>query len=132
MPRNMSFMLTTEQILDESKDVTRRLGWANLQPGTRVRACRKCMGLAKGEQVEVLRMIEIVGVRRERLDAMLIDPDYGDREAVREGFPQMTGSEFVAMFCHEMGCDPETEVSRVEFRYLPELRSAVGRQQRLF
>jgi len=27
MPRNMSFMLTTEQIKNRTKTVTRRLGW---------------------------------------------------------------------------------------------------------
>ena len=47
--RNMSYAMTTQQIIDETKDVTRRLGWADLRPGDRVQACEKCQGLKKGE-----------------------------------------------------------------------------------
>ena len=35
--RSMSFMLTTQQIRDRTKSVTRRTGWADLQPGTLLR-----------------------------------------------------------------------------------------------
>lgn len=31
--RRMSFMLTRKQVLDQTKDVTRRNGWAFLKPG---------------------------------------------------------------------------------------------------
>jgi len=33
MPRNMSFSMTTQAVLDETKTVTRRLGWDFLKPG---------------------------------------------------------------------------------------------------
>lgn len=36
MPRNMSFALTTSQIRDRSKTVTRRFGWWFLVPGDQV------------------------------------------------------------------------------------------------
>ena len=49
MPRNMSFALTTKQIEDETKDVTRRNGWWFLKPGDQIWAVEKCMGLKKGE-----------------------------------------------------------------------------------
>lgn len=47
--RNMSFALTTDQILAGTKTVTRRLGWLRLQPGDHLRPVRKCMGLRPGE-----------------------------------------------------------------------------------
>lgn len=42
--RSMSFMLTTRQIRERSKDVTRRLGWEKLKPGDRLHAMRKVHG----------------------------------------------------------------------------------------
>lgn len=33
MPKNMSFMLTTERVRNKTKTVTRRLGWQNLKRG---------------------------------------------------------------------------------------------------
>lgn len=51
----MSFALTTVQILDGSKDVTRRLGWEFLKVGDLLRPVRKCMGLRPGEKISVLR-----------------------------------------------------------------------------
>ena len=46
--RAMSFMLTTEQMRNRSKSVTRRLGWNTLKPGDRIIAAVKCQGLGKG------------------------------------------------------------------------------------
>jgi len=51
MPRNMSFMLTTAQYCARTKDVTRRLGWANLKPGDMFNGVEKAMGLKKGEKI---------------------------------------------------------------------------------
>jgi len=114
---NISFMLTTEQIRRGTKDVTRRLGWESLRPGTLLTACVKCMGLKAGEQVQRIREIRIVSVRREPLQSMVDDPPYGQHEAIREGFPELTGAQFVEMFCREMKCRPETIVTRIEFSY---------------
>ena len=114
MPRNMSFMLTTEQIRNRTKTVTRRLGWKFLKVGDVVNACVKCQGIPKGESIEKICQIRIRDVRREPLNAMIRNDD----EAAREGFPNLTAVSFVAMFCVEMGCDPVDEVTRIEFEYL--------------
>lgn len=108
--RLISFALTTDQFLDGSKDVTRRLGWKNLQPGQRLMGVRKAMGLKAGQKPEKLGAIEVVSVRREPLDAI----DQADVH--REGFPDLTPATFVALFCGHMGCKPEVEVTRIEFR----------------
>ncbi len=107
--RNMSFALTTKQLKDGSKTVTRRLGWQNLKSGDRVMACEKCMGLGLGGKIVHLGCISIVSVRREPLNAIT------QEDCAREGFPNFTPDQFVAMFCEHMGCDPETEVTRIEF-----------------
>lgn len=65
--RRMSFALTRTQLLDGSKDVTRRLGWANLKPGQRLLAVSKCMGLKPGEKADIYGEIEVVSVEREHL-----------------------------------------------------------------
>jgi len=121
--RNMSFSLTTPQIIEGTKTVTRRLGWLNAKPGQQLRPVRKCMGLRPGEKLDVLRApLTIVSVRREPLRAMLDDPDYGFLECELEGFgshPQYRWpSAFVEMFCvTHKGCTPETVVTRLEFSY---------------
>lgn len=112
--RNISFALTTAQFLDGSKDVTRRLGWENLKPGTRLMGCRKCMGLRPGEVLERLGVIEVVSVTREPLYDICRYP----ADCRREGFPDLTPVEFVDMFCRHMKCKPETLVTRIEFKHL--------------
>lgn len=119
--RAISFAFTAPQFLDGSKTVTRRLGWSMLGPGDQLKACRKCMGLKKGEQRETLGTIEIISVRREPLRAMTDDLDYGFSETEKEGFPAGTPenfpSAFVDFFCRShKGCLPETTVTRIEFR----------------
>ena len=116
--RNMSFALTTAQIQNELKTVTRRLGWLNLKPGDMVRPVRKCMGLKQGEKIDPLRdPIRVVSVRREQLQHMALG-DYGAMECRREGFQHMTPHEFIEMFCaSHKGCKPETVVTRIEFEY---------------
>lgn len=115
MPRNMSFYLTTDQVRNRTKTVTRRSGWQTLKPGTVVNACVKCMGLKAGETVERICQIRIVNVRREPLKAIIAE---GQAGADREGFPSMTPEEFVAMFCHHMGGDANQDITRIEFEYV--------------
>jgi hypothetical protein len=120
----MSFALTTGQILDGSKTVTRRLGWLHLKAGDMVQPVKKCMGLKLGEKIEPLRSpLRVVSVRREPLRRMLNNLEYGFDECIREGFGEHPAfqwpSEFVAMFCNtHKGCTPETEVTRIEFEYV--------------
>lgn len=110
--RNMSFAMTIPQVLDGSKTVTRRLGWRGVRRGDRLRGVERAMGLGRGETIRALREIEIVSVTEERLDA--ITPV----ECAREGLPDMTPAEFVAMFCAAQKCTPATTVRRIEFRYV--------------
>lgn len=117
MPRNISFALTTDQFRQRTKTVTRRVGWAFLKVGDILNGCVKCMGLKPGESIERLGKIRITSVRRERLDSMWLEP-YGKLEATKEGFPGMTGAEFVGMFCDHMGGEFCQQVTRIEFEYL--------------
>ncbi len=112
--RNISFMLTVPQILNESKDVTRRLNWLHLKAGDRLQGCEKCQGRKHGEPLVRLRVVEVVSVRREPL--CQITP----AECVREGFPEMTPDQFVKMFCKShKRCTPFTVITRIEFKYVP-------------
>lgn len=121
--RNMSFALTTEQIMEGTKDVTRRMGWEFLKVGDLLRPVRKCMGLRPGERISVLRdPIKVIGVRREPLRMMIDDLDYGFEEVRREGFAGHPDyrwpSAWVAMFCaSHKGCEPHSVVTRIEFTY---------------
>jgi len=91
MPRNISFALTTEQFKSRTKTVTRRLGWWEdkkrrriIRAGDLLMGCEKCQGIEKGGLVR-LGLIQVVDVRRERLDAMMVH-NYAMRECELEGF----------------------------------------------
>lgn len=121
--RNMSFALTTDQVMAGTKDVTRRLGWVFLKPGDLLRPVKKCQGIKRGEKIDVLRdPICVVTVRREPLRAMLDNLEYGFAECAREGFGDHPSyqfpSAFVDFFCAtHRGCTPETLITRIEFSY---------------
>lgn len=122
--RNMSFALTTQQVRAKTKTVTRRMGWTNLKVGEQIMACEKCMGRKKGEPLVRLCVLEVVSVRREKLGALSDDPAYGIGEIRREGFgdnPELCWpSDWVPWFCaSHKGCTPDTEVTRIEFKYAP-------------
>jgi hypothetical protein len=108
--RNMS--LTPTQVVNRTKDVTRRLGWPNLQAGELLYACEKCQGLKPGERIKGLAILGVLDVRRERLDAIEQD------DVVREGFPDLDPAGFVSMFCKAMRCERQTLVTRIEFEKL--------------
>jgi len=110
--RNMSFMLTTEQIKNRTKTVTRRLGWWFLQPGDILNACEKCQGLKKGEKIKKLCQIRVTSAKSEFLFSVW------ENECSMEGFPGLTPDEFVTMFCKEMKCTKDTIVNRIEFEYV--------------
>ncbi len=120
--RNISFSLTTQQIRDRTKDVTRRLNWLTLTPGQLLQGCKKCMGLKPGEQIEKIAVIRVVSVSREPLRRLLDDLDYGFKELEREGFADDPAlcwpSAWVPWFCaSHKGCAPDTLVTRIEFAY---------------
>lgn len=110
--RNISFMITPNQILAETKTVTRRMGWRNLKPGVLLQGVRKSQGLRKGEKIERLKVIRVESVRIEPLSYITHD------ELILEGFPDMTVSEFINMFCNShKGATIDSEVTRIEFSY---------------
>jgi len=114
MPRNISFAMTTDQIIDRSKDVTRRFGWWFLKPGDKLCGVKKAMGLKKGEKIERLCMIEVVSVRKEPLNAIT------QEDVIREGFSDWTPQDFIDFLVKHYKCDPAKPVNRIEFKYLEE------------
>jgi len=110
--RRMSFAMTERQLLDGSKNITRRLGWTNLKPGDRLLAVRKCQGLQRGERQVVLGEIEVLGAEREALWDILRH----DGDCAREGFPELDASGFVRMFCEANRCTSDVTVTRIELR----------------
>ena len=110
--RQMSFYYTQPQFLARTKTVTRRLGWTFLKRGDRVMGVVKGQGLRKGGQVETLGIIQIIAVRRERLNAITSE------EVACEGFPEMTRQHFIDHFCEiNRPCAPDWLVTRIEFAY---------------
>ena len=112
MARLMSVSLTEQAVLEREKTVTRRLGWRFCKPGDQLQLCRKVMGRKPGEPLDRICMVEVVSVRRERLDAIT------DEEVTREGFYPLNALWFVDFFCEEMRVTPDTEVTRIEWKYL--------------
>lgn len=112
MPRNMSFALTTEQVIRREKTVTRRFGWWFLKPGDIINACCKCMGLQKGEKVNKLCQIRIVSTRTEPLNQIT------KQDCKAEGFPDFEPDDFIEMLTSHYGCTPEEPVNRIEFEYI--------------
>lgn len=111
--RNMSFSLTTEQVRNRTKTVTRRFGWSFLKPGDVLQPVVKSMGLKKGQKAERIGgPIRIVGLRRERLCSIT------DADCSREGFPEFTAQQFVDMLCEHYGCSSARQINRIEFEYL--------------
>ncbi len=113
--RNISFAMTTQQILDRTKTVTRRLGWKFLKPGEFLQACEKCQGLKPGEKLCKLAVIEVVSIHTVPLNSIR------NEDVAREGFPGMHWHQFVAMFCEAMACQPQDPVQRIEFKYVDEV-----------
>lgn len=114
--RNMSFMLTTDQVRAKTKTVTRRMGWKNLKPGTLLQPVVKGQGLKKGEQVETIGG----PIRVVRVDRVILN-QITPQDVYREGFPQMTREQFIKMFKQShRGCRSGSVVSRIQFEYVEE------------
>jgi hypothetical protein len=115
MPRNISFALTTEQIKNRTKTITRRLGWWTLKPGTLLQPVEKCMGLKKDEKVKKIGgLIRVISTSREMLWEITTD------DIRREGFPMMNKQDFCEFFlrCHKYPfLDADIDVNRIEFEY---------------
>lgn len=112
--RNLSFALTTRQMRDRTKTVTRRKGtyWARvLKPGDLVCAVEKSQGIPKGGLVRI-GVILVVSVEVQNLWPM------AEGDCAREGFPEMTDVEFAAMFCRHMGGTADQIITRIEFEHV--------------
>jgi len=112
MPRNMSFMLTTDQVRNKTKTVTRRIGWSFLKPSDIVNAVEKGMGLKKGEKVKRICQIRIKSIYSEVLFRITKE------ECIKEGFPEMSPDDFINMFCHHNKVGAMCSVNRIEFEYV--------------
>jgi hypothetical protein len=116
--KNISFAMTIAQVRDETKSVTRRLGWQQLKPGDLLLPVEKCMGLKKGEKITPIRNpIRVTNVRVEPLQRMLDDLRDGECECILEGFPDLSPAQFVHMFCRAYRCTPSTTITRIQFSY---------------
>lgn len=113
MPRNMSVAMTVQAVRARQKTVTRRKGWLMLKAGDELTLCLKCQGRKPGEPLVRLANVEVVDVRRERLDAITAE------EVAREGFPGMSPDEFIdRYFVVAQHIAPSDVVTRIEFKYL--------------
>ena len=124
--------MTTDAVRNRTKTVTRRAGWTFLEVGDRLTLCPKVQGRARythegGERQKVVddleRIcdVEVVDIRRERLDRMVLDIAYGREEVALEGFPGMQPGIFVRQFFVDaQGIQPSDLVTRIEWRYLSE------------
>jgi hypothetical protein len=112
MPRNMSFSLTTDQIRNRTKTVTRRNGWGFLKSGDIVNAVEKAMDLKKGEKIKLICQIRIISTWVEPLSAITGD------DVEKEGFSDWTPEEFVAMYSKHNRCLDIDPVNRIEFEYV--------------
>lgn len=121
--RHISFALTTEQVRNRSKTVTRRIGWKDLKPGTLLQPVEKAQGIPKGGTVKKIGgPIRVVDVRRERIDRLETEPAYGYDELRKEGFPLdlVSPVEFSAWFQKTHPYQPDFMVTRIEFEYVKE------------
>jgi len=115
----MSFSMTVEAVRNQTKTVTRRLGWDFLKPGDVLWAVEKAQGLKKGERVKRICPIRVVGVDWEKLnDLERLTLAEQALEMRREGFPRMTVPEFLYMFREHNRIDDWTPVNRIEFEYV--------------
>ena len=120
MSRLMSVALTTDAVRRREKTVTRRVGWLMLRPGDQVTLCPKVRGRRRGEPLERIVTVDVVSVRRERLDQ--ISPD----DVIAEGCVGMSPGEFVDFFCStHRGVVADSEVTRIEWSY-PRICRACG------
>ena len=110
----MSCALTTPQVELRIKTVTRRIGWGFLKAGDMIQLVEKCQGLKKGQKVRKLAVVKIVSTGWEPLDAIT------QEECDKEGFSEMSPSQFIKMFMAHNRCERGTPVNRIEWTYTGE------------
>jgi len=118
---NISFSMTTQQVRNRTKRVTRRLGWLWIVKAPKpviLQAIEKGQGLKRGEHVVKICPIRVVGARLETLKKMIWHREYGLEEVIKEGVPWMTPEYFVQWFCKGHHCTPDRVITRIEFEYM--------------
>ena len=115
----MSFSMTTEQVRNQTKTVTRRFGWYFAKRGDLIQPVEKAMGLKRGEKQKLIGgPIRILSAQAYPLDTIT------ERECRLEGFPGMQPAEFIEMFCGtHKPCRPDSIIVRIEFEYIEPLRN---------
>lgn len=113
----MSVAFTEQAVVERRKTVTRRKGWLFLKPGDHLTLVRKSMGRrrADGTLDPLVRLaeVEVLDVRRERLSHVDVDG-----ELAREGFPDMSATEFITRYFEPQRIHALDLVTRIEWRYL--------------
>jgi len=145
MPRLMSVTLTEQAVVEHRKTVTRRLGWWQdrndrplLKVGDRLTLCRKVMGRrhrctwcsgqasfcdrCDGTGTIVDPLVRLAEAEVVDLSRQQVSVQNTVNEAAREGFPEWTWGQFVEFFCTEMKVPPHRVITRIEFRYLDEVK----------
>jgi len=113
-PIGISTTVSVNHFVRNSRHVRRTFGFKNLKPGDLMKAAVR----TQGQLGVTTKIIRVVSVRTETLSKMEHEPDYGRQEARLEGFPQMSGAEFVSCFCRRFKVVPATPVTRIEFTYV--------------
>jgi hypothetical protein len=111
MARLLSVSYTTQAVRERRKTVTRRLGWGFVSVGDRLTLCAKVMGRKPGEPIDRITDVEVIGVRRERLDAITQD------DVAREGYG-MDREDWIRWYADTFHLRPSDPVTRIEWRYL--------------
>lgn len=114
----MSVSLTEEAVRARYKTVTRRRGWTFLKPGDRLTLCRKVMGRKPGEPLERLAEVEVVSVRREPLNAITDEDVKAEGTGHRAWSDYSRAEAFVDWYCRKFKVKPDTDITRIEWRYL--------------
>ena len=107
----MSFFETQLEIKDQSKVMTRRMGWRFLKTGDRLEAVRRYRGIRKKDRKK-LATIEVLNIWREPLNKIR------QANVIHEGFPEWTPREFIKFFCKLNKCRPADRVTVIRFRYV--------------
>jgi hypothetical protein len=116
--RNISFFLTQRQVREQTKTVTRRLGWHWLRAGTLLQPVVKGQGIPRGGKVEKIGgPIRVVSVERERLNRITADDVRREGFDVFPGYERWDTNSFIRMFCEHNGCAAGDYVTRIEFEY---------------
>lgn len=108
--------MTTKQIKNRTKTVTRRWGWKHARVGDRYQPVEKCQGLRKGEKIKKIGgPIEVVSTGWQPL-AYITQED-----CILEGFPDLTPLQFVTMLLRTKGgAEAHHPINRIEFKYVDE------------